>query len=151
MGYVDDTLLDGERIIWRARLHWITLARAIIGAAIVVAFLGDWLERGFLTGLATLAIVIGLLLMLPPLINWLTTEIAVTSRRFVVKRGLVRRAVMEMNAGQLESVRVNQSVLGRLLGYGTVIVGGTGSGVDPIKNVDDPLTLRKAIGSIARR
>ena len=79
-----------------------------------------------------------------------TTEIAVTSRRFAVKRGLVRRSIKEINAGQIESVGIDQSVFGRLLGYGTIIVEGTGGGIDPVRNVAAPLPLREAVNGISR-
>jgi uncharacterized membrane protein YdbT with pleckstrin-like domain len=77
--------------------------------------------------LGSLLILIGIFREISALLRYLTTEVAATTRRFVVKRGLLRRSVIEMNAGQLESIIIDQSVFGRILGYGTIIVGGTGN------------------------
>jgi uncharacterized membrane protein YdbT with pleckstrin-like domain len=79
----------------------------------------------------------------------LTTEIAVTSRRVIVKRGLIRRSTIEMNAGRIESVEVDQSIAGRLLDFGTVEVRGTGGGIEPIAKVAAPLLMREAVGRLA--
>ena len=101
---------------------------------------------------------IGVFFMFAALIFWLsawiaraTTEIAVTSRRVIVKRGLIRRSTIEMNAGQIESVQVNQSIAGRLLDFGTVTVRGTGAGIEPIAKVAAPLAMREAVGRLASR
>ena len=78
-------------------------------------------------------------------INRWTTEIAVTDRRIILKRGLIRRDTIEINTPQVESVDVSQSILGRLLNYGTVIVRGTGGGLNPLAYVSAPLPLRRAV------
>jgi uncharacterized membrane protein YdbT with pleckstrin-like domain len=70
-----------------------------------------------------------------------TTEIAVTDRR-VIKRGFIRRAIMEMNLQKIESVDVNQSVIGRIFDYGTVTIRGVGSSYEPLRLIDAPLKLR---------
>jgi hypothetical protein len=68
-----------------------------------------------------------------------------------VKRGLIRRLTMEMNAGRIESVQVDQSIAGRLLDFGTVEVRGTGGGIEPIAKVAAPLVMREAVGKLASR
>ena len=74
-----------------------------------------------------------------------TTEIAVTSERIVYKIGLIRRATSEMNIHKVESVLISQSVLGRMFGYGTLVVRGTGQGIEPLRKVASPLALRRSI------
>ena len=74
-----------------------------------------------------------------------STELAVTDRRIVIKVGLIRRTTMEMNRSKVESVAVHQGIWGRLLDYGTVVVKGTGGGVEPLKNIDRPLDFRSEI------
>jgi uncharacterized membrane protein YdbT with pleckstrin-like domain len=83
-------------------------------------------------------------------IRRLTTEIAATTRRFIVKRGLIRRSVMEIGVGQIESIRLEQSLMGRLLDYGTLIVAGTGAGIDPVRPLAQPLALRRALDALYR-
>jgi uncharacterized membrane protein YdbT with pleckstrin-like domain len=82
---------------------------------------------------------------LAALIRRVTTEFAVTDVRVIYKKGLLARHTLEMNRSKVESVDVDQSILGRLLGYGTVIVRGTGGSLEPIRYVADPLTFRSHI------
>ena len=77
-----------------------------------------------------------------------TTELVVTSQRVLAKVGFIKLKIWEINSSKVEGVQVDQSVLGRMLGYGTLTVKGTGSGIAPIKNVDDPLEFRKHVMTI---
>jgi uncharacterized membrane protein YdbT with pleckstrin-like domain len=74
-----------------------------------------------------------------------TTEIAVTARRVIYKVGFVRRRTIEMNMDKVESVDVDQSILGRMLDYGDILVRGTGAGIEPLHNIAAPLQFRNAI------
>jgi uncharacterized membrane protein YdbT with pleckstrin-like domain len=76
-----------------------------------------------------------------------TTELAVTDHRVIYKSGLLSRHTIEMNRDKVESVDVDQSLLGRIFGYGTVIVRGTGGSLEPIRNIGDPLTFRSYIAA----
>jgi uncharacterized membrane protein YdbT with pleckstrin-like domain len=119
-------------------LHNQDIANAIaFGIAVGVEFLG------------TIVVLVALLAIPGAWINRRTTEIAVTTQRIIIKRGLFRRSTMEMNVGQIESVQVDQSIFGRLFGFGTVTLRGTGAGVEPIRAVA-PLALRKAVGELAK-
>jgi uncharacterized membrane protein YdbT with pleckstrin-like domain len=75
----------------------------------------------------------------------MTTELAVTDRRVIFKRGLVRRHTVEMNMDKVESVDVDQSVLGRIFNYGDVTVRGTGASIEPLRLIDDPLAFRSCV------
>jgi uncharacterized membrane protein YdbT with pleckstrin-like domain len=86
---------------------------------------------------------------LDSLIRRSTTEIAMTTHRFVFKTGLVRRNTWEISRARIEGVDVHQGVLGRLLGYGAVTVRGVGTGYEPISRVAKPLTLRRAVTEAA--
>jgi hypothetical protein len=74
-----------------------------------------------------------------------TTEIAVTTSRLIYKRGLVARYVGEMSIDRIEGVNVLQSILGRLLGYGRIMVRGMGVGEVILPPLANPITFRKAI------
>src|SRR5262249_55482755 len=74
-----------------------------------------------------------------------STELAVTDRRVIFKRGLIRRHTVEMNMDKVESVDVDQSILGRLFNYGDVTVRGTGASIEPLRMIDDPLALRSRV------
>ncbi len=139
----------------RARLHWIIFARAavlaILGAAALAIAIGATSKQPTFGFAGVFLLILAPFVAIKALVERLTTEIAATSRRFIVKRGLIRRTVIEINAGQLESVVVHQSVLGRLLDYGTIVAGGTGSGLDPVRKVAAPLALRDALNRISAR
>ena len=74
-----------------------------------------------------------------------TTEIVVTDKRIIHKRGWIARRTEEMNITKVETVDVAQNVAGRMLNYGTVLIRGTGGSWEPLRRVAAPLTLRNAI------
>jgi hypothetical protein len=150
MGYVEKILAPGETVLYRAQLHWIVY-RAVWWFLIVGAILLSTVEPGTrMSGIALvwLMAIAALSALLSAWVKRATTEIVVTNRRVVVKVGFIRRAVMEMNAGKIESLLVQQSVLGRVFDYGTVVVKGTGAGIEPVRDVAHPLKLRAAVASI---
>jgi uncharacterized membrane protein YdbT with pleckstrin-like domain len=151
MGYVERVLQPGESVLHAARLHWFIylkgLALLLLALVCVMFAVGSnepgiaiplWLGAGVL-GL------LGLVSAIVALIQQATTELVLTDRRLIYKTGLLRRHTMEMNRSKVETVGVDQSVLGRLLNYGTVIVRGTGGSLEPIRKIDDPLTFRSHI------
>ena len=74
-----------------------------------------------------------------------TTEIAITNRRIILKRGFIRRHTIEMNMDKVESVDVDQSLLGRLFNYGDITVRGTGEGFERLRMIDAPLKFRSQL------
>jgi membrane protein YdbS with pleckstrin-like domain len=151
MGYVDSVLQPGEEVIARTRVHgwfiWrhtvLLLILAVIIAGFGAAETNDPQKALFAS--AAVAVVLALLLAIGPAITRATTELAVTNRRVIHKRGLIRRHTIEMSRAQVESVDVDQGVLGRMLGYGDVTVHGTGTTFEPFRFIADPLRFRSAI------
>lgn len=149
MTYTQSVLQPGERVILMGRLHWITYWPSILvvflGVALVALLL--WIgAHGATVAWAGFALAVLFVLMF--LYAWFTrwiTEFAITDRRVISKRGFIMRNTAEMNMDKVESVKVDQSVLGRLLDYGTVTVVGTGQGLEPIKDVASPIAFRNAI------
>lgn len=145
MKYVETNLTAGEGIMYTARLHWIVLA----GPAVIAAFFA----------------IPGLLLLFAPdtrlgsvvmlligasffLFGWLRRnafECAVTNRRVVYRKGLLSIATDEIFLDKVESVLVNQSLVGRWLDYGNVTVRGTGGSWEPFKEIENPLLLRRHV------
>ena len=78
---------------------------------------------------------IGVVLLIQEWFRWWITEIAVTNRRVIYKKGLIRRQTNEMNVDKVESVQINQSILGRLLDYGDVTILGTGEGFETLRTI----------------
>ena len=147
MGYVDEVLQPGEQLLHRAYLHWLLYVPAFgtLVAGVVLLALGMTYGGG-------VALVPGAAVGLAALYLWIvawirrsTTELAVTDRRIIVKRGWIRRRTVEMNMDKVESVDVEQSILGRIFNCGNVVVRGTGAGLEPIRAVEDPLTFRSFV------
>lgn len=114
--YIDANLIRGEAVVYQARPHWILFL--------------SW--RSLLT--------LGLL----PLVEYVTSEFAVTNKRVIMKIGWISRQVLELNLHKIESVNVDQSLLGRLLGYGTITIIGTGGTRETFDRIAHPLAFRKA-------
>ena len=148
MSYVDKILQPGETVITTGRMHWIIYARGIL--TIVVGLLAAlWpLPESFALlqhVVGALIALFGLFMLAASWIEQVTTEIAVTNKRVIQKRGFIRRLTGEMNMDKVESVIVDQSLLGRVLGYGSIVVRGTGSGIEGLHHIADPLSLRSSI------
>jgi uncharacterized membrane protein YdbT with pleckstrin-like domain len=154
LSYIDKILQPGEAVRHIAYIHWlIYLPAFVFGAAALGVILlitwniGDigttWREAALIA--AAILGLIALYLLLRAWVTRFTTELVVTNRRVVYKRGLIRRFTAEMNMERIESVLVDQSILGRLFNYGTVTVRGTGGGMDELPDIEDPLTFRNNV------
>jgi len=149
MSYVTSVLQPNEQVLKIGRLHWIAYDRAIFFLVVGVVLLG--LERAYWDNeiiVTATAVLFGALFVASFLHAWFirwTTEFAVTDRRVIYKRGFINRHTAEMHMDKVESVDVDQSVPGRLLGYGTIHVLGTGQGIEHLHRIADPIGLRNAI------
>jgi len=149
MSYVDKNLLQGEAVVYRAKLHKIiflpAVAIAVLGvlaAVLIVIFAGNQLAA-IITGV--ILIVLALVVALPRFIRYVTSEFAVTNKRVIVKVGLIHRHTLELVLAKIETVGVDQSVPGRMFNYGTIIVTGTGGTQEPFKDIADPIAFRKQV------
>ena len=149
MRYVRRVLQPGETIVYTTKLHWFVYlwATLLLAICLVLAIASwSWADNQNLSLAFGIAAVIFALLGLSSafraFIRRASTELAVTDQRVIYKTGLIARHTLEMNRGKVESVAVDQTLLGRLFGYGTVTVRGIGSALEPIRNIDDPLSFR---------
>jgi len=125
VSYIDDSLIEGEKIVHKARVSW-------------------WSQFGLLLiGVVLLVVVIGLFFIIAAWINVRSTEIAITNRRVIAKFGFIKRDTVEINLEKVEALRVEQGFLGRMLNYGTVFISGAGTSVAPIRDIADPLVFRR--------
>jgi uncharacterized membrane protein YdbT with pleckstrin-like domain len=146
MSYLDDHLLDGEQIVYRARLHWtifgIAIAVVLLGAALAIVlsiYAPEYWYLGAVLG------GIGLLLAIGPAINYTSSEFAVTNKRVLSKTGFIERESDETLLSKVEGIGVDQGIVGRLLGFGTVTIVGTGGTEDSFPRISQPLELRRQI------
>ena len=142
MGFVDDNLMSGERIIYRTRIHWsVFIMPSILTAAVLLAFLG----KTVLTILAVLSAISGISWLSMAFITYKTSEFAVTNKRVLIKIGLIRRESLETLLQKVEGIHVEQGIVGRMFDYGTIIVKGTGGTSNPFKTIQAPFEFRKKV------
>jgi uncharacterized membrane protein YdbT with pleckstrin-like domain len=149
--YIDDILQPGEKVLYSTNAHWIFYLPAIAAWVVALAFLV--LSRLFVTdtptllclSLAAISAIFAIYKMLTAWFHRWTTETDVTNLRVVHKTGFIKRRTFEMSLDKVESVDVNQSILGRLLNYGNVTVRGVGEGAETIQTIASPLDFRNHI------
>jgi len=129
MGYVAENLLPGEKLTYQTTFHWINLVAPILVTVLTYG--------------------LGLLWAIPAIISYRTSEFAVTDKRVVIKAGWFRRRTLEMNISKIEVLAVEQGIIGRLLGFGNVVVGGTGGTKEPFNRIAHPLEFRRHVQSVA--
>lgn len=113
--YVNNNLIRGEQVEFATAYHWIIFFN--------------------LQALLTLFIA--------PLILKYTDEFAITNKRVIIKTGLFSRKTFEMNLNKIESVNVDQGILGRILGYGTIRIVGSGGTRESFPKISKPLQFRR--------
>jgi uncharacterized membrane protein YdbT with pleckstrin-like domain len=152
MRYVRRVLQPGETVVYATKLHWIIYWPSILLLIICIILAGAaWYmadNSNVSLALGIAAVIFALLALssaFRAFIHWATTELAVTDRRVIYKTGLIARHTIEMNRRQVESVDVDQSIFGRMIGYGTLIIRGTGGSLEPMRRIDNPLTFRTYI------
>jgi uncharacterized membrane protein YdbT with pleckstrin-like domain len=157
MSYLTSNLIPGERVIYQTRLHWVVmLGNLVVGLLLLAAGSGllyyattqaafDIATIHIMQGTGVALIVAGLIAILWGMARRNATEMAVTNRRVVVKTGLVSRRTIEMLLNKVESIEVSETTMGRLLGYGAIVVVGTGGSTEPFRKIAHPLTFRSRL------
>ena len=150
MAYVNSVLQPGETVQVIGRLHWVNYFKALLLAATAAVLLLYGQEAA--TKVGRTATYVGWLLLIVAVVvffgAWFRrrmTELSVTNHRVIYKTGFVRRHTVEMNMDKVETVNVDQSILGRILGYGTIHVLGTGQGIEGLSRIAHPIAVRNAI------
>ena len=170
--YIKQSLAEDEKLVHMAHFHWMYNVSAIInvlfgvGLAALVLFVGVKFEPVLFAGaesaggggldrlaelhpglkiLSFFIFLMGLLKFAQMMIVKATTEIAITNKRLVYKRGLISRYVGEMSIDRIEGVNVLQGIMGRIFGYGRVMVRGMGVGEVVLPPIKQPIRFRKAI------
>jgi uncharacterized membrane protein YdbT with pleckstrin-like domain len=153
VAYVTSVLQPGETVKVIGRLHWTVFIRSVLLAAVSLllmvygekVFMNSIIGKGIVyagwVGMAVAAV-----MFLDAAFKRWTTELSVTTHRVIYKRGFIWRHTVEMNMDKVETVNVDQSIMGRILGYGTIHVLGTGQGgIQSLHGMGAPITIRNAI------
>ena len=158
MSYVGSNLVAGETVIYETRLHWIVMmGHMVIGLLLLglpgVLLLIDALRQSgidtgtlhIMEGGGVALLVCGVVTILIGMVRRNATEMAVTNRRVVIKTGLASRKTIEMLLNKVESIEVSETAFGRMLGYGTILLIGTGGTTEPFHKVAQPLEFRSQV------
>jgi hypothetical protein len=148
MSYIDESLAPNEALLYRARFHWLQKVGAyfllILCIGLAVACLRLLEGSMALAGAATL-LLFGIASFVATMMPLWTTEVGVTSQRFIYKRGWLRRSTDELQLSSVEEVNLDQGTVGRLFGYGRLVLHGTGVNDILLPPLADPIGLRKAL------
>src|SRR6266403_3061732 len=158
MSYVESNLVPGETVIYQTRLHWLVMFWHLVLGCFLLALSGALLlyYTRSQTGIesqtlrvmeiaSAVSLVCGVVAILVGTVRRNATEMAVTNRRVVIKTGLASRKTIEMLLNKVESIEVSETAGGRMLGYGTVVVIGTGGTSEPFHKVAHPLEFRNQV------
>tara|TARA_B110000285_G_scaffold85647_1_gene98304 strand:- start:71 stop:445 length:375 start_codon:yes stop_codon:yes gene_type:complete len=85
------------------------------------------------------------LIGIPSLLKLVFTEYSLTNKRIVVKTGIIGRSTEELKLSKVETVELRQSILGRIFGFGNIVLSGTGASNLVLKTVADPVQVKKTI------
>ncbi len=144
MGYVDSQLLPGEKVVYRSRLHWqIFLLPGLVAGLLLLGSIATFVYGITVAGLFFL-IMAGFLILIP-FIKRANSEFAVTNKRIIVKLGFFTTRTLELLHPKVETISVYQGLMGKMLGYGDIVVTGSGGTREEFKAVASPLELRRAV------
>jgi uncharacterized membrane protein YdbT with pleckstrin-like domain len=163
MSYVDRNLIPGEKVSYKTGLHWsVLIGPFLLGALFAIGALllsiYAYSDKGaasntsgasvpseiILTSVGILSI-LAAITIISGIVRRNSTEMAVTNKRVIVKTGILGRRTFELLLSQIESILVEENLIGRMLGFGTVIIRGTGSTLDPLRKIARPLEFRKQV------
>lgn len=158
MSYVESNLIPGETLIYQTRLHWVVMIGHIVVGCLVLALPGALLlyythnhselesrELHLMQGAGAALMICGVIVILVGMVQRNATEMAVTTRRVVIKTGLTSRKTVEMLLSKVESIEVSETTWGRMLGFGTIVVIGTGGTSEPFHKLGHPLEFRSHV------
>lgn len=125
--YVEGALVKDERVVHIGHISLWSLWHLVAFGIVLLPALG-----------------LGLVFLAVAYVRYKSTELAVTTKRVIVKHGFIRRQTVEINLNKVESIQVDQGVLGRVFNFGTLVVAGTGTSHAPISGISEPMAFRKA-------
>ena len=149
--YIDEILQPGEKVLYSTNAHWMFYLPAIaawIAALVLLLLSRATVTEGIILLCLSASAIVAIVALYWTVKAWFhrwTTETDVTNLRVVHKSGFIKRRTFEMSLDKVESVDVNQSILGRLLNYGDVTVLGVGEGKETISTIASPLVFRNYI------
>lgn len=142
MSYIEKNLMNGENIFYTSKLHWAVFLWPVLWLIIALIFFSGGSDSA---PIGVLFILIAIATSISSFISYKTSEFGITNKRVIVKVGFIRRNSLEVLLNKVEGIQVNQGILGRILGFGSITVSGTGGTKDPFHKIDAPLEFRKKV------
>lgn len=149
MGYVTNNLMPDERVLHVGKIHWFVFVSGTVMLLIAIGLFRADLEGGMVQVFGVILFILAMINLINAFIFKISTELAITSKRVIAKVGFISRSTIELNHKKVESFIVDQSIFGRIFGFGTIVVCGTGGGKTPIPNIDNPLEFRRQAMKVA--
>ena len=148
MSYIDGNLLEGERVVFRTRLHWkLLVGPGLFLLATLVPPAWLYLQQSW-TGWVLIAPGAGLVVLLAAIVKRTSSDFAVTNKRVMMKTGIFNTRSVELLLSKIEAIAVNQTLGGRMLGYGNIVVTGSGGTEEAFSDIQAPLEFRRAVQSV---
>jgi len=148
VGYVERHLLPGERVLYKTRLHWVLFVKPVLvllAGVVLMVVLRPVQDPRWLWMIGGVVALVGLLWSLVHYVELMTSEFAVTTSRLIFKVGLISRYTTELLLSKVESIGVQQGLLGRVLNHGDLTVTGTGGAREVFRRVRDPIGFRNHV------
>lgn len=148
MSYVNGNLLQDERIVYRTRLHWLLFSGPLLFFVIILLPTAWFLANSSWNSYAWTPLAIGVLILLPALIKRQSSDFVVTNKRVMMKLGVLHTRSIELLLDKIEAIAVEQSLPGRMFGYGDIVITGSGGTKEPFSYIQSPLAFRRAVQSV---
>jgi uncharacterized membrane protein YdbT with pleckstrin-like domain len=146
MSYVEKNLISGEKLVYRTGIHWLVLFWPFVFAVLLAAAgVAVYIYRNDLVWVSAALVAIAAIILIVAGIRRNATEMAVTNRRVIIKTGIASRRSLEIMLPKVESIGIDESAGGRMLGYGTVTIHGTGGTPEPFRLIAHPSEFRRQV------
>lgn len=145
MGYLDRNLLSGETVLFRTHLHWKLYVAPVLFTLLVMGPIAGllWWKQAYLW--SPLPVVLGLVWLAAAHVRRASSEFAVTNKRVIIKVGVFTTRSLELLPSKIEGISVEQSLWGKLFGFGDVSVSGSGGTRETFGDIQSPFGFRRAI------
>jgi uncharacterized membrane protein YdbT with pleckstrin-like domain len=148
MSYIDGNLLAGEKVVYRTRLHWLLFMTPVLFTVVVLLPIAWLLNHEAWGQYAWIPLAIGFLILLATYIKRQSSDFAVTNKRVMMKVGVFSTRSIELVLNKVEAIAVNQTLMGRIFGYGDIVVTGSGGTKEAFSHIQGPLAFRRAVQSV---
>ncbi len=148
MSYIDRNLLPGESVVFRTRLHWLLFLGPVLLTVVLLFPVAWYLHQGAWSHYAWIPLAVALFILLCIFIRRQSSDFAVTNKRIMMKMGVFHMRSIELLLSKVEAIAVDQSMIGRIFGYGDIMVTGSGGTKERFSDIQAPLEFRRAVQGV---